>query len=151
LINTVLQYPEEEFWRDFSVEPADFRAYVRKAQDSYRTLAFIRLWKGNGREPYKSTKILSSTGASLKRISPGGPGLFLRGESEIIDEYVGSYLALAEIRPCPDHLPGDRGFISTFYGDGLPAGRLHRGFDITPALKMPGWHLLRDSPAEPHS
>lgn len=133
LINTVLPHPETEFWRDFSAGTVvDFRAYVQEAKkSSFRTPDFIRRVEAeSGVTLYKAT----SNFQLYRRIFKAHFGWWPRGsyyavESDIVDEYLGSYLALSEIfeRYAPDFVFQETvDIISTFSGrgDGIPAGRL---------------------------
>jgi len=144
LINTVLPQPETGFWRDFSAGTVvDFRDYVQKAQNSsYRTPAFIRRLEAETGVPlYKSTSNFQLYRRIFKAHFAWWPrGSFYGVESEIIDEYVGSYLALAEIfdRYAPDLIFQETvDLISTFLalGMGYRRGVFTVGFDITPGFE----------------
>jgi hypothetical protein len=144
LINTVLPQPETEFWRDFSAGTVvDFRQAVQKAKkNGYRTPAFIRRLEAETGVPlYKSTSNFQLYRRIFKSHFAWWPrGSFYGVESEIIDEYVGSYLALAEIfdRYAPDLIFQETvDLISTFLalGMGYRRGVFTVGFDITPGFE----------------
>ncbi|MEW6657713.1 MAG: hypothetical protein AB1424_03545 [Thermodesulfobacteriota bacterium] len=144
LINTVLPQPETKFWRDFRAGTVvDFRQAVQQAKgrSDLRTPAFIhRLETELGVPLYKATSNFQLYRRIFKSYFGWWPrDSFYAKENEVLDEYLGSYLALTEIfeRYAPDLIFQETvDLISTFVALalGYRRGVFALGFDMAPGF-----------------